>query len=199
MNIPDVDVLKSVLKEVREYTDMPIIFIEEDFSENHVFCKRGQFCNFVEYTTHVQVFVKEEYTTHVQVFVKEAVIEKLSTIQKEFILKKYFEPTASEIASASSNFPYWKKIATKLLDEGQCLVPEYYPFWRLGNIGNFIEKKVADSGFGVMIYAFDTKKFLSSAFFKSTVDSEIEKVKKQITELSNLYSEIDYLIKNNNQ
>ena len=46
-----------IVAEVREYTDLPIMLIDEPFAKNHLFCVRGKHCEFAEYQNFVHVYI----------------------------------------------------------------------------------------------------------------------------------------------
>jgi len=55
------DVIPEVLAEVREYTNLPIILTDTEFPSNHLFCKRGKYCEFTELSKYVEVYVYPTY------------------------------------------------------------------------------------------------------------------------------------------
>lgn len=44
--------------EVREYSDAPIIYIESEVPKNHLYCVRGEYCDFYETSKYVMVYLK---------------------------------------------------------------------------------------------------------------------------------------------
>jgi hypothetical protein len=81
-------------------------------------------------------------------------MKKLTDYQKEFLLTYFFK---NEV------YPNWKNIATKLLENGSCIVAGERCIWH-GGIGNFIKTKVANNAIGCLLYEFDLEYFLSSAW-----------------------------------
>ena len=77
--------------------------------------------------------------------------------QREFLLHNFFK---------NESYPGWRDIATKLLDNGYCVVAGDSCIWQ-GEIGNFITTKESDLFIKCLEYFFDLNKFLSSKWFKS--------------------------------
>lgn len=88
---------------------------------------------------------------------------QLTENQKEFILKRFFE---NEI------FAGWKNVATKLLENGFCIVAGNECIWR-GNIGNFIDTEPSQLAVDCLEYRFDLDEFLKSKWFKEIKNEQI--------------------------
>jgi hypothetical protein len=107
----------------------------------------------------------------------------LTEYQKNFILEHFF-----------SNEDYkftWKRIATALLDTGECLVSSDNSIWN-GGIGNFIKTETPENAIGCLLYKFDLDYFLTSLWYKEIASlylSELVdkkcKLEKEFAELSN--------------
>ena len=79
----------------------------------------------------------------------------LTDYQKNFILEYFFK---------NEEYAGWKKIATKLLEDGKCIVAGNTCIW-IGDIGNFIKTSEADDCFGCLKYEFDLDEFLTSILY----------------------------------
>jgi len=106
---------------------------------------------------------------------------ELTEYQKEFLLNTFFK---------NDYYPGWKNIATKLLDNGSCVVAGDGCIWK-GGIGNFIKTEVANDFVDCTLYKFDFDYFATSYMFKEAKDnyltiisSKKEDVVKRISELN---------------
>lgn len=88
---------------------------------------------------------------------------KLTENQKEFLLNYFFK---------NESFAGWKSIATKLLDNGSCIVAGNDCIWK-GGIGNFIRTEEAEDAVDCIKYSFAINYFLSSEWFKQIHNSYI--------------------------
>jgi len=84
----------------------------------------------------------------------------LTTHQKQFILDRFFKKL---------DVTNWKQIANELIETGKCVVEGKDRIWKEG-IGNFIEVIPNEEVFDVMIYKFDTLRFIESEYFKDELD-----------------------------
>jgi len=73
----------------------------------------------------------------------------------------------------------WDNIATKLLQEGSCIVAGSSKLW-YGGIGNFINCDPAENAVGCSLLTFDKDSFLQSVWFKEQADSHIKALGHQI-------------------
>jgi hypothetical protein len=105
---------------------------------------------------------------------------KLTDNQKAFLLDYFFK---NEV------FPGWKSIASKLLDNGNCIVAGDTCIWK-GGIGNFIKVRIADDFEGCCEYKFDLEDFLDSNWFKEIHNYYIAELAQKKREIENEFNEI---------
>jgi hypothetical protein len=113
----------------------------------------------------------------------------LHKFQKEYLLEAFFK---------HGSHVNWRNIATKLLEDGSCIVPGDKCIWS-GGIGNFIKTTTPENAIGCLLYEFDLRDFLHSEFFKeinevyvSEIQEKYEQIKLQyygMTALSTVYYE----------
>lgn len=80
----------------------------------------------------------------------------LTEYQTNFLLEYFFK---------NEKYAGWKNIATKLIENGDCIVAGYEKIWT-GGIGNFIKIGVAKNAINCSLYEFNLEYFLSSEWFK---------------------------------
>jgi len=107
-------------------------------------------------------------------------MRKLSEFQKNFILEYFFK---------NDEYASWKKIATKLLETGKCVVTGNTCIW-IGGIGNFIKTSNVDDYFGCLLYEFDLDEFFSSPYYFEISRKYINEINTKISELEKEHSEI---------
>lgn len=107
-------------------------------------------------------------------------MRKLSECQKNFILEYFFK---------NKEYAGWKNIATKLLDEGKCIVAGKSCIW-IGGIGNFITTTEAEDCFGCLKYEFDLEYFLTSRYYLEISREYINELSTKISELEKEHDEI---------
>jgi len=86
--------------------------------------------------------------------------------QREFLLEKFFK---------NESYPGWRSIATKLLDNGYCVVAGDSCIWR-GGIGNFIVTKESDTFIKCLEYFFDLNEFVGSEWFKQVYSLQLDEL-----------------------
>jgi hypothetical protein len=114
----------------------------------------------------------------------------LTYTQREFLLHKFFK---------NESYPGWRDIATKLLDNGYCVVAGDSCIWR-GGIGNFITTKESDLFIKCLEYFFDLNEFLGSEWFKKvyqlqldTLALERKQAENKVLTITNTVKELDEL------
>jgi len=104
--------------------------------------------------------------------------------QIEFIKKYFFK---------NEEYADWDNIATRLLQEGSCIVAGNIKLWS-GGIGNFIKISPAENAFACFLLTFDKDSFLQSAWFKEQADYHIKALGHQIATLSDQQYAIELLV-----
>ncbi len=84
-------------------------------------------------------------------------MKKLTEYQKQFLLNTFFKENTSAVG--------WFRIATKLLDNGKCIVAGTECIWR-GGVGNFIKIEKAQDAIDCSLYTFDLDNFIHSEWYK---------------------------------
>lgn len=110
-------------------------------------------------------------------------MKKLTDYQKEFILNTFFY---------LSNHAGWKNIATKLLENGECIVAGDKCIW-VGVIGNFIKVSNAPDFFGCVKYSFDLEYFMESVYFMASRDFKVGELETAYKEAKEVYEDIKNL------
>lgn len=80
----------------------------------------------------------------------------LTKNQKEFLLNYFFK---------NEEFNGWNNVATKLLNNGKCIVAGDKCIWN-GGIGNFIKTEDTEDAVDCLLYTFDLEHFLTSKWYK---------------------------------
>ena len=106
----------------------------------------------------------------------------LTKHQKEFLLS-FFE---------NDKYVGWRNIATKLLENGSCIVAGNENIW-YGGIGNFIKTEINENAIGCLTYSFDLEYFKTSMVYKSTLAEAIKLILKTKEDIELRYSEINNL------
>jgi hypothetical protein len=112
---------------------------------------------------------------------------KLTESQKNFILDTFFE---------HEDYAGWKNIATVLLENGTCVVPNLksgFSIWHKKNIGAFIEIEAAETYVDCIRYNFDLDYFLESDWFKKARNSYVNEEQVKIDSLIKLTEELNNL------
>lgn len=86
----------------------------------------------------------------------------------------------------------WKKIATKLITDGKCVVAGKEPIW-LGGVGNFIKTYFDEQYIDCLVYEFDVNNFMESEMFREAINHYITELQTQKDEINTLYEEITSL------
>lgn len=110
-------------------------------------------------------------------------MRQLTETQKQFLLTYFFK---------NDKFAGWKTIATKLLENGSCIVAGNDCIWK-GGIGNFIKTYKAIDFVDCLEYRFDLEYFLTSAWYKEIksyyeieLEDKMEKLQIEYNDLCNL-------------
>jgi hypothetical protein len=103
---------------------------------------------------------------------------------KDFLLKFFY----------SGEYAGWRNIATKLINEGECIVPSGYTIW-VGGIGNFIKKSPTNLAIDCELYVFNKAEFFKSEWFKEEISREEELILTKIQELEEMKKEYNVLLK----
>ena len=104
---------------------------------------------------------------------------KVTENQREFLLEYFFY---------NDEYPGWKNIANKLIDNGKVVIPNINDKIWIGGIGNFIEITDGSDDFVDCIqYNFDLKDFLTSEYYK---DIRKQYLTQQLAQLADLREEI---------
>ena len=90
--------------------------------------------------------------------------KKLTVNQKNFLLDKFFE---------NNSYAGWRNIATKLIEDGQCIVQGSNCIW-FGGIGNFIKTSTAKDAVDCLLYEFDLEYFMDSELYKRVHSNYID-------------------------
>jgi len=90
--------------------------------------------------------------------------------QIEFIKKYFFK---------NEEYAGWDNIATRLLQEGSCIVAGNSKLWH-GGVGNYIKCAPAENAIGCSLLTFDKDSFLQSVWFKEQANSHIKALGHQI-------------------
>lgn len=103
----------------------------------------------------------------------------MTEFQKQFLLS-FFK---------NEDYVGWKSIATKLIEDGSCVVAGKVSIW-LGGIGNFIKVSDAENAVDCSLYEFDLEEFKTSKYFleywsikKLELFESYAKIKKNYTEI----------------
>lgn len=117
-----------------------------------------------------EVIFPSESTKHAH----KASTEPLTEYQKTFLIDTFFK---------NENYAGWRNIATKLVENGRCLVAGTECIWK-GGIGNFIKTEEAKNAVDCTEYYFDLEYFLTSSFFKEYKEQKYNKLvlEKQVLE-----------------
>lgn len=107
-------------------------------------------------------------------------MKKLTNYQKEFILNYFFK---------DDKHIGWRNIGTTLLEDGECVVAGTECIW-VGGIGNFIKTEKAKNLVDCLLYKFDLKEFLRSAWLKEVLSNYIPIIEKEKEELKIKLGEI---------
>lgn len=110
-------------------------------------------------------------------------MKNLTQTQKEFILEHFFR---------KEEIPGWRNIATKLLDNGECIVAGDGCIWN-GGIGNFINLEKAQNAVDCTLYKFDLELLLSSLWFKEYHESYAKVLYEKKIQAEEEYEEIKNL------
>lgn len=107
----------------------------------------------------------------------------LTDYQKQFLLNYFFK---NEI------YPGWRNIATKLLENGQCIVTGKECIW-IGGIGNFIKTEDTKDAIDCILYKFDLNYFLTSEWYieiknnhKSILSNKKFEIEQELDEISKI-------------
>lgn len=71
------------------------------------------------------------------------------------------------------DYPGWKNIAEKLINNGECIMAGIGCIW-IGGIGNFIQTEPAKDAIGCTLYKFDLNNFKTSEWFKEIKEEYLE-------------------------
>jgi|SRR6187402_854634 len=104
----------------------------------------------------------------------------LTSNQLTFLLEYFFK---------NESYAGWRSIATKLLDNGNCIVAGKDCIWK-GGVGNFIKTKEAEDLIDCCEYIFDLEYFLSSEWFKEIHSEYTSELAKEIRSIEYKYHEI---------
>jgi len=117
--------------EIREYSDDEIMWVETGFSDNHLMCNRGKYCDFVQNSRYTLAYLKPSASTHgegklnsknwsVSKWRKTQIIDNGDTAKKEydanviaetFGMKEEREANARLIAESKNMYLALKQIA----------------------------------------------------------------------------------------
>lgn len=109
--------------------------------------------------------------------------KQLTNNQLDFLLNNFFH---------NEKYPGWRNIATKLLQDGKCIVAGQNSIWQ-GGVGNFIKVEDAEDTIECSLYTFDLEYFLKSEFYKDVsikfkviLSDKISKLNDELTEICNI-------------
>lgn len=108
----------------------------------------------------------------------------LTNHQKNFILENFFK---------KEEFPGWKNIANKLLDNGKCIVAGENCIW-VGGVGNFISTSPTKDAFGCLEYTFSLQYFMTSKWFQEIYKQYLQIITEELKEKEQKVTEIEQLI-----
>lgn len=92
-------------------------------------------------------------------------MRKLTELQMNFVLGLF----------ESKKYPGWMAIASKLIENGSCIVAGTDPLW-VGGIGNFVKTEPAEIE-GCSLYTFHLDEFMESEYFREAHYLEVCKLK----------------------
>lgn len=105
----DLDAFKALAeKEVREYTDKEIIYIDEPVPKNHLYCVRGKYCDFYETSKCVYSFLtypnreEDEETAKLDAYVLSALLafsEEYTTLKQNSVIQFHTEWKERKLAT----------------------------------------------------------------------------------------------------
>lgn len=88
------------------------------------------------------------------------------------------------------DYPGWRNIATKLIQDGSCIVAGNECIWR-GGVGNFIQTEPAKNAVDCLLYEFDLAELEESAWYNEIkgcvlddLNTQIHKLERQRTQIS---------------
>ena len=97
-------------------------------------------------------------------------MSELKKYQKEFLLNTFFK---------NEDFPGWKNIATKLLENGSCIVAGNDCIWK-GGISYYIKTNQTDNFIDCLEYVFDFETFKQSDLYKEQVYMKLQDLKDEL-------------------
>lgn len=104
----------------------------------------------------------------------------LTEIQKVFLLEYFFK---------NERYAGWKNIASKLLENGSCIVAGDKCIW-MGGVGNFIKTENAENAIDCLLYKFDLENFVTSEFYKERRNIHVEALVQKKKEVEQELDEI---------
>lgn len=104
----------------------------------------------------------------------------ISKYQKEFILEYFFK---------NDNYHGWRNIASKLIDDGHCIIGGRQILW-YGGVGNFIETSDAPNAVECTLCTFDLRSFINTNYFKDIYDQYVKKVLDKKNKIDQEYAEL---------
>lgn len=110
-------------------------------------------------------------------------MKKLTDNQKEFLLTQFFK---------NEEFPGWKDIAIKLIEQGSCIVAGDKCIWN-GGIGNYIETNTEKDFVGCLRYTFNLKLLMHSAWYEDIFDHYLDKLDEEKQTIGKKYDELNDL------
>ena len=90
--------------------------------------------------------------------------ESLTKHQVEFLLEYFFK---------NERYAGWRGIATKLIENGKCIVAGDECIWK-GGIGNFVKTNETSLAEGCLEYTFDVISFVENSLWFKEIKSQLD-------------------------
>jgi len=109
---------------------------------------------------------------------------KMDNTVKEFIVNTFFQ---------NQQYPGWKGIAYKLIDQGSCVVAGLQPIW-VGGIGNYMNYTTPEDLVECTKYTFNLEVFLESKWFREIAELRLAEINTKKTLLETEMNSLQNII-----
>ena len=108
-------------------------------------------------------------------------MKTLTLNQQTFLLNTFFK---------NDFYPGWKNIATKLLENGSCIVAGNDCIWS-GGIGYYIKTNKSDNFIDCLEYTFDFELFKESDLYKHKLNAKLKNLKDELLNVECVINDIN--------